>query len=134
MPKLHRLMLDVAVIQLTEPTSIHERPDYIARTEVGGVHVTGNRADSALGAAQSLFYILTGAAQTEKAQEATIGLSLALAGTDLDTVGDEVAALERQGAGSDRFRLPQLVDERPGGAPAGAAAEGDDGADGDAGQ
>lgn len=90
MPKMNHVLLDVAVIQLTEPASIHEMPSYIARCEVGGVSVIGNRAESALGAAQSLFYILTGAGGTEKAQDASVGLSLAVAGTDMQAVDDEL--------------------------------------------
>lgn len=92
MAKLHHLRLDLDVIQLTEPTSIHEAPDYLGRCVVGGVTVTGNRASSALGAAQSLLYTLTGAGAGEKAQEATIGLSLALAGSDLGKVAAELDA------------------------------------------
>lgn len=104
MPRLTHLNLDVAVIQLTEPTSIHERPDYIARTEVGGVSIIGSRADSALGAAQSLFYVLTGAGGTEKAQEAAVGLALAVAGTDMATVDAE---LRDEHEGQQRKAIPR---------------------------
>jgi len=91
-PTMQTFDLGVSVIQLTEPKSIYERPDYLARTTVGGVTVIGNRSDTALGAVQSLFFILTGSGGTEKSEEATVGLSLAVAGTDMNAVNADLAA------------------------------------------
>lgn len=94
MPTMQSFDVTVSVIQLTEPKSIYERPDYLARTQIGGVTVIGNRSDTALGATQSLFFILTGAGGTEKSEEATVGLSLAVAGTDMATVDSELRGTE----------------------------------------
>ena len=70
---------------------------YVAATQLGGITVRGPRADSEGTAVQNLMWTLGGQGRDSTADDAIMGIELALAGTSFDRMLEKLP--ERAGDG-----------------------------------